>query len=169
MASSLIRNDPGHEAISALWRYYRSWLDKEYPETVLISEWCDPAIAIPAGFHIDFLIHFSEPAYSILLGPLSWPDGFSRNPDAFFERADGGDIKAFVDNYRIVRDCYISGNQLPAGAKPLGLWCQLGEHCNIRCIMCWQDHDSPARLSKAQIDQVRDLIQHFALKDVDQP
>jgi len=99
MASSLIRNDPGHEAISTLWRYYRSWLDKEYPEAVLISEWSHPAIAIPAGFHIDFLIHFSEPAYGILLGPLSWPDGYSRNPHAFFERAGGGDIKAFVDNY----------------------------------------------------------------------
>jgi len=99
MASSLIRNDPGHEAIGTLWRYYRSWLDKEYPEAVLISEWSHPAIAIPAGFHIDFLIHFSEPAYGILLGPLSWPDGYSRNPHAFFERAGGGDIKAFVDNY----------------------------------------------------------------------
>jgi maltose alpha-D-glucosyltransferase/alpha-amylase len=99
MASSLIRNDPGHEAISALWRYYRSWLDREYPEAVLISEWSDPAVAIPAGFHIDFLIHIGQPAYGILLGPLSWPDGYSRDPHAFFERAGGGDIKAFVDNY----------------------------------------------------------------------
>ena len=99
MASSLIRKDPDHEAISALWRYYRSWLDREYPEAVLISEWSDPAVAIPAGFHIDFLIHFSEPAYGILLGPLSWPDGYTRYPHAFFERAGGGDIKAFVDNY----------------------------------------------------------------------
>ena len=99
MASSLVRNDPGHQAISAFWRYYRSWLDKEYPEAVLIAEWSDPATAIPAGFHIDFLIHFCEPAYGILLGPLSWSDGYSRNPHAFFERAGGSDIKAFVDNY----------------------------------------------------------------------
>jgi maltose alpha-D-glucosyltransferase/alpha-amylase len=99
MASSLIRNDADHEGISALWRYYRSWLDKEYPEAVIVSEWSDPAVAIPAGFHIDFMIHIGEPAYGILLGPLSWPDGYAREPHAFFERAGGGDIKAFIDNY----------------------------------------------------------------------
>ncbi|MBV8141274.1 MAG: glycosylase [Verrucomicrobia bacterium] len=99
MAFSLIRNDPGNEAISALWRYYRSWLDKEYPEAVLISEWSDPAVAIPAGFHLDCMIQIGQPAYGLLLGPLSWPNGYSRDPHAFFERAGGGDIKGFVDNY----------------------------------------------------------------------
>jgi maltose alpha-D-glucosyltransferase/alpha-amylase len=99
MASSLVRNDPDHEAISSLWRYYRSWLDKEYPEAVLVSEWSDPAVAIPAGFHVDFMIQSGQPAYGILLGPLSWPDGYSRDPHAFFERAGGGHIKAFVEDY----------------------------------------------------------------------
>ena len=99
MAFSLVRNDPDNEAIGALWRYYRSWLDKEYPEAVLVSEWSDPAVAIPAGFHIDFLIQIGQPAYGILLGPLSWPNGYSRDPHAFFERAGGGDIKPFVENY----------------------------------------------------------------------
>lgn len=99
MASSLIRNDPDHEAISALWHYYRSWLDQEYPEAVLISEWSNPTVAIVAGFHVDFLIHFGQPAYTILLGPLSQPNGFSRDPHAFFESAGGGDIKAFIDSY----------------------------------------------------------------------
>lgn len=98
MASSLIRNDEDHQAISALWHYYRSWFDKEYPEAVLISEWSDPAVAIPAGFHIDSLLQFREP-YQILLGPESHLDGDARVPHAFFERAGGGDIKAFVDEY----------------------------------------------------------------------
>jgi glycosidase len=99
LAASLIRNDPDRRAIGALWHYYRAWFDKEYPEAVLISEWSDPAVAIPAGFHIDFLLQFGEPAYAILLGPESRPDGDARKPHAFFERAGGGDIKAFVDNY----------------------------------------------------------------------
>jgi maltose alpha-D-glucosyltransferase / alpha-amylase len=98
MAASLIRNDEDHKAISALWHYYRSWLDKEYPETVLISEWSDPAVAIPAGFHIDSLLQFREP-YQILLGPESHLDGDARIPHAFFERAGGGDIKVFIDEY----------------------------------------------------------------------
>jgi maltose alpha-D-glucosyltransferase/alpha-amylase len=98
LAASLIRNDPDHQVISALWRYYRAWFDLEYPEAVLISEWSDPAVAIPAGFHIDFLLQFREP-YRILLAPESRLDGNARIPHAFFERAGGGDIKAFVDEY----------------------------------------------------------------------
>src|ERR1700720_297048 len=61
MASSLIRNDSDHQGISALWHYYRYWLDSEYPEAVLISEWSDPVVAIPAGFHVDSLLQFREP------------------------------------------------------------------------------------------------------------
>jgi maltose alpha-D-glucosyltransferase/alpha-amylase len=99
LAASLIRNDPDHEAITALWRYYRTWLGKEYPDAVLISEWSNPAVAIPAGFHIDFLLQMGEPAYRILLGPNSRAEGGARTPHAFFERAGGGNIKDFVDNY----------------------------------------------------------------------
>ena len=98
LAASLIRNDPDHHVISALWRYYRAWLDLEYPEAILISEWSDPAVAIPAGFHIDSLLQFTEP-YQILLGPESRLEGNARKPHAFFERAGGGDIKTFVDDY----------------------------------------------------------------------
>jgi maltose alpha-D-glucosyltransferase/alpha-amylase len=98
LAASLIRNDPDHHGISALWHYYRTWLDLEYPEAVLISEWSDPALAIPAGFHVDALLQFREP-YQLLLGPESRLDGNARDPHAFFERAGGGDIKAFVEEY----------------------------------------------------------------------
>ena len=98
LAASLIRNDPDHRGISALWHYFRARLDQEYPEAVLISEWSDPSVAIPAGFHIDSLLQFREP-YRILLGPESRLEGDAREPHAFFERAGGGDINAFVDDY----------------------------------------------------------------------
>jgi maltose alpha-D-glucosyltransferase / alpha-amylase len=98
LAASLIRNDPYHQQISALWRYYRAWLNLEYPEAALISEWSDPAVAIPAGFHVDSLLQFREP-HRILLGSESRLAGKARDPHAFFERAGGGDIKAFVDDY----------------------------------------------------------------------
>ena len=99
LAASLIRNDPSHEGIMALWGYYRTWLDQEYPDAALISEWSNPAIAIPAGFHIDFLLQMGEPAYALLLGPKSSVQGKARTPPAFFEQAGGGNIKDFVDNY----------------------------------------------------------------------
>jgi glycosidase len=98
LAASLIRSDPDHQGISALWHDYRSWLELAYPEAVLISEWSDPAVAIPAGFHIDSLLQFGKP-YQLLLGPEARLDGDAREPHAFFERAGGGDIKAFVDEY----------------------------------------------------------------------
>ena len=79
MAASLIRNDPDHQGISALWHYYRSWLDKEYPEAALISEWSDPAVAIPAGFHVDSFLQFGKP-YQILLGPEARLNGDAREP-----------------------------------------------------------------------------------------
>ncbi len=57
MASSLIKNDPGERGCTALWQYIRSWMDRTYPENALISEWSYPTHAIPAGFHMDMLIH----------------------------------------------------------------------------------------------------------------
>ena len=99
LAASLVRNDPDREAITALWSYYRGWLDQEHPEAVLISEWSNPSIAVPAGFHIDFLLQFGEPAYASLLGPKSRVDAGARTPPAFFERAGGGDISSFIENY----------------------------------------------------------------------
>ena len=116
LAASLIRNDPDHEAITALWRYYRGWLDLEYPEAVLISEWSDPAVAIAAGFHIDSLLQFREP-YRILLGPESRIEGNARIPHAFFEREGGGDIKAFVDEYirHYTKTKYLGYISIPTG------------------------------------------------------
>jgi maltose alpha-D-glucosyltransferase/alpha-amylase len=99
MASSLIRNDPDGEGIRQLWRENRTWLDKHYPEAVLISEWGHPAESIRAGFNIDFLLHFGQPAYIDLVGPRSTLIGESRRPDAFFERSGKGDITRFVHNY----------------------------------------------------------------------
>jgi len=117
MASSLIRSDPDGEGIRQLWQENRTWLDKHYPEAVLISEWGHPAKSIPSGFNIDFLLHFGEQAYIDLVGPRNTPDGESRKPDAFFERSGRGDITRFVrsymTNYAPTRDLgYIS---LPTG------------------------------------------------------
>jgi len=80
------------------------------------------------------------------------------DPEAGLRELEALGHTAFVANYRVVQDCYLSGAPLPAEARPLGVWCQLGEHCNIRCVMCWQDHDNPVRLTPAQIEQIRDLI-----------
>ncbi|MEU4362096.1 alpha-amylase family glycosyl hydrolase [Promicromonospora sp. NPDC023987] len=58
MASSLVKDDPGHVETGKLWREMRSWLDDAYPGRVLVSEWGNPRVSVPAGFHADFFLQF---------------------------------------------------------------------------------------------------------------
>ncbi len=57
MADSLVKNDEDKTATASLWRKARIMLDKDYPEAVLVSEWCNAPKAInEAGFHCDFVL-----------------------------------------------------------------------------------------------------------------
>jgi glycosidase len=100
MAGSLVKADPDHRETIKLWQDVRLWLDKDFPEAVLVSEWGQPSKAIPAGFHMDFTIPFGMPGYTALLrkhydtGPGSDPYGFS-----FFESIGHGNIMEFLDDY----------------------------------------------------------------------
>ena len=66
MASSLVKNDPGLKETTKIWHNIRGWLDANYPECILVAEWSNPAEAVPAGFHLDFLMHFNLPIYKSL-------------------------------------------------------------------------------------------------------
>jgi glycosidase len=100
MAGSLVKADPGLYETSNIWQEIRAWLDMEFPDACLISEWGNPSQAIPAGFHMDFTLPFGMPGYTALLrkhydaGPGSDPYGFS-----FFEASGHGNIMEFLDNY----------------------------------------------------------------------
>lgn len=58
MAASLVKDDPGHVETRRLWAEVRGRLDRRHPGNILISEWGDPARAVPAGFHADFFLQF---------------------------------------------------------------------------------------------------------------
>ncbi|MFW6695714.1 alpha-amylase family glycosyl hydrolase, partial [Streptomyces sp. MAR4 CNX-425] len=58
LAASLVKDDPGHAETAKLWTELRGWLDAAHPRAVLLSEWGDPATAVPAGFHGDFFLQF---------------------------------------------------------------------------------------------------------------
>ncbi|GAP08652.1 MAG TPA: DUF3459 domain-containing protein [Anaerolinea thermolimosa] len=100
MAGSLVKNDPGQVETARFWRSIRDWLDVEYPEAVLVSEWSNPPVAIrQAGYHMDFLLHFGSRGYTALLrkpyarwhgDPYSFP---------FFDRSGHGNIREFLDEY----------------------------------------------------------------------
>jgi len=101
MASSLVKGDPDGAGIRDLWREFRTWLDREWPEAVLVSEWGDPIRSIGAGFHVDFMLHFGEPAYRHLLAPCVEPAPRGRRFDAhcYFQKRGGTGISAFLKNY----------------------------------------------------------------------
>lgn len=102
MAASLIKLDETNEAMIAFWQEVRAWFDESHPEAVLVAEWSLPEIALAAGFHIDFMIHFGTPAYTELFRAHTTNDvGTNVKPSgrSFFHKSGAGDIRAFIDPY----------------------------------------------------------------------
>jgi glycosidase len=66
MAASMVKNDPDHIETTKLWQQLRNWFEENYPDAILVAEWSNPAESIPAGFHLDFLMHFHVPIYKSL-------------------------------------------------------------------------------------------------------
>lgn len=89
MAGSLIKGDEEGKGTIRLWQDVRAFLDREFPEAVLVSEWGEPDKSIKGGFHMDFLLHF---------GPSHYNDLF-RCEEPFFSKRGKGDAYAFVEKY----------------------------------------------------------------------
>jgi len=89
MAGSLVKNDADGEGNIALWQEVRAFLDREFPEAAIISEWGEPDKALRGGFHMDFLLHF---------GPSHYNDLF-RCEEPYFSSRGKGDAAAFVGKY----------------------------------------------------------------------
>jgi glycosidase len=78
MAYPLVKDDPAHAETARLWGEIRGWLDHAHPDAVLLSEWGDPALAVPAGFHADFFLQFGGPSGGRPLRSL-WSNGAAAN------------------------------------------------------------------------------------------
>jgi glycosidase len=100
MAGSLVKGDLDQREIKRLWGEMRAWLDQDFPEAVLVSEWSNPTVAIEAGFHMDFLLPFGTPGWGALFRKPYTP-GPARDPygASFFDRSGRGNIREFLDNY----------------------------------------------------------------------
>lgn len=120
MAASLVKDDPGSRATIQLWREIRAWLDQEYPEAVLISEWGRPDRALKAGFHIDFYLGFAGVGLrSLFRKPYGSGTGRpGMGGFSFFDTEGLGNIMEFVDEhtmrYKATRQagyiCMFTGN-----------------------------------------------------------
>lgn len=89
MAGSLVKNDEEGKGTIALWQKVRSFLDEEFPEAAMVSEWGEPDKSLQGGFHMDFLLHF---------GPSHYNDLF-RCEHPYFSKEGKGDISEFVAKY----------------------------------------------------------------------
>ena len=87
MAGSLVKNDDNGKGTIALWQNIRTFLDTEFPNAAMVSEWGEPDKSLQGGFHMDFLLHF---------GPSHYNDLF-RCEKPFF--AGTGDVSLFVNKY----------------------------------------------------------------------
>ena len=63
MAGSLVKNDGDGKETIKLWQDFRRFLDGEFPDAAIISEWGDPKKSLAGGFHMDFLLHFGPSHY----------------------------------------------------------------------------------------------------------
>ena len=89
MAGSLVKNDEDGRETVRLWQDFRAFLDKEFPEAAMISEWGQPDKSLAGGFHMDFLLHF---------GPSHYMDLF-RGEHPYFSREGKGNAGEFVRRY----------------------------------------------------------------------
>lgn len=87
MAGSLVKNDEGQKGTIALWQDIGAFLDEEFPEAAMVSEWGEPDKSLAGGFHMDFLLHF---------GPSHYNDLFRCEAPFFMGKGDAG---AFVEKY----------------------------------------------------------------------
>lgn len=101
MAASLVKNDYEAKGTIKLWQNVRSFLDKEFPNAVLVSEWGEPDKALEGGFHMDFLLHY---------GPSHYNDLF-RCEQPYFSADGNGDVSEFVKYYTEI-DKMVNGKGL---------------------------------------------------------
>lgn len=104
MAASLVKDDPDKAETAKIWTELRHWLDAAHPEAVLMAEWGDPAVSVPAGFHADFFLQFGGPTNGLPLRSL-WnnragtdEDGWTPVP-CYFDAAGEGSVETFAGAY----------------------------------------------------------------------
>ncbi|WP_084956900.1 alpha-amylase family glycosyl hydrolase [Thermoactinospora rubra] len=104
MASSLVKDDPGHVETAKLWRELRGWLDREHPGAVLLSEWGDPKTAVPGGFHADFFLHFSGLAFRSLWDNGTVATTWTPVEACFFDPSGAGSPADFLAEWKEAKD-----------------------------------------------------------------
>ena len=98
MAASLVKNDDETKSgTRAVWNNIRQMLEAEFPEAAMISEWCNPRLALRAGYDMDFYLNERGNGYSTLMRDYwNHTDGTDHS---YFRKDGGGDIRPFLEEY----------------------------------------------------------------------
>ncbi|MFD5074928.1 alpha-amylase family glycosyl hydrolase [Streptomyces sp. NPDC058371] len=105
MAASLVKDDPDRTETAGIWTELRHWLDGAHPGAVLLSEWGDPEVSVPAGFHTDFFLQFGGTTDGLPLRSL-WSNGEGTVNDAwdpldcFFDASGKGSPRPFLEAWQ---------------------------------------------------------------------
>lgn len=114
MADSLVKNDDEEKSgTSKIWKYLTTWMKENYPESAMVSEWNRPTSAIPAGFDMDFMLHWWGNGYDLLSRDVK-----TDKPSPIFKKDSKRCIDEFLDDYLYkyekIKDsgkyCLITGN-----------------------------------------------------------
>ena len=57
MAHSLVKDDEDKAETIKLWREIREWMDRNYPDHILMAEWGVPKFCLAAGFNVDMCLN----------------------------------------------------------------------------------------------------------------
>ncbi|MGI8664890.1 MAG: alpha-amylase family glycosyl hydrolase [Jatrophihabitans sp.] len=104
MAFSLVKDDPGYQVTTALWRDLRAWLDQAYPAAVLIPEGSEPhAASHPPAFHAEFFLVIGAAHQSLFAnggaGELPWRPA----APCFFDAEGRGSVDTLLQEWNAVR------------------------------------------------------------------
>jgi len=116
MAASLVKDDPGLVETGRLWRETREWLDATYPGRVLVSEWGDPRVSVPSGFHADFFLQFGGDDDGLPLRSL-WNNGAGTVNPSWGDVPSWADAEAKGDAATFVRAWEEATGAIAAGGR----------------------------------------------------
>ena len=85
-----MKHDEEGKGTIRLWQSVRAFLDSEFPNAAMVSEWGEPDKSLQGGFHMDFTLHF---------GPSHYNDLF-RCDKPYFSSKGEGTIVDFVNKYK---------------------------------------------------------------------
>ena len=107
MAFSLVKDENWQEGLletAALWRQTREWLERAYPDAVLIPEGSEPRTGHPFAFDADFFLVIQAEHGSLFDNQGAGRLPFHAPAEPFFDAAGAGSTRVFLDGWRTARE-----------------------------------------------------------------